>query len=146
MIGERQTPGWGVTYTAKVRVSVGGIFHDGVGAGHGIGTDLGLAHESAAKEAESDARKRAMMQFGNQFGLALYDKEQANVADEGDLSRLRFIEECKATIERIGLHPDPNDLLRWWNSDVEKKKRRDFDLTPAEVLILKSLVSEKAKR
>ena len=36
----------------------------------------GEKHESAIKEAESDARKRALMQFGDQFGLSLYDKEQ----------------------------------------------------------------------
>jgi DNA repair and recombination protein RAD52 len=152
-IGAQQRPGWGVTYTAKVRVVAGGVFHDGVGAGHGIDVDLGQAHESAIKEAESDARKRALMQFGHQFGLALYDKTQSNVADapidapdETDTSRQRFIEECMASIERIGNQPNRNDLLLWWNSEAEKKKRRDFDLSPAEVLILKGLVTEKAKR
>jgi recombination DNA repair RAD52 pathway protein len=149
MIGKQATPGWSVTYTAKVRVTAGGVFHDGCGAGHGIGSDVGLAHESALKEAESDARKRAMMQFGNQFGLALYDREQHNVADgtdEVEASRKRFIDECVASIERIGAYPDPNDLLRWWNSDPERKKRRDFDLTAPQVLMLKNLVTEKVKR
>lgn len=74
--------GWGVSYTAKVRVTVDGVAREGVGAGHGIDVDLGLAHESAIKEAESDARKRALMTFGNPFGLALYDKTQAMVTDE----------------------------------------------------------------
>lgn len=74
--------GWGVTYTAKVRVTVGDIIREGTGAGHGIDVDLGQAHESAIKEAESDAMKRALMTFGNPFGLALYDKTQANVSDE----------------------------------------------------------------
>jgi len=35
--------------------------------------------ESAAKEAETDAMKRALMTFGNPFGLALYDKSKAHV-------------------------------------------------------------------
>lgn len=74
--------GWGVTYVAKVRVTIGGVVREGTGAGHGIDADLGLAHESAAKESESDAMKRALMTFGNPFGLALYDKTQANVATE----------------------------------------------------------------
>jgi DNA recombination protein Rad52 len=74
--------GFGVSYTARVRVTLDGIIREGVGAGHGIDRDLGLAHESAIKEAETDARKRALMTFGNPFGLALYDKTQANVADE----------------------------------------------------------------
>src|SRR3546814_4942354 len=40
---------------------------------------VGQAHESAIKESETDAMKRALMTFGNQFGLALYDKTRANV-------------------------------------------------------------------
>lgn len=81
-IGTNKAPGWGVSYTARVRVTVGEIARDGVGAGHGIDRDLGQAHESAIKEAESDARKRALMTFGYPFGLALYDKEQEHVATE----------------------------------------------------------------
>ena len=142
-IGDAQKPGWGVTYVARVRITVDKLTREGSGAGHGISIDLGLAHESAIKEAETDARKRALMTFGNPFGLALYDKTQANVADEVDLSRQRFVDECKASIARIGEHPDKNDLLRWWNSEVEKKKRRDFDLSPAEVIELKGLITAK---
>lgn len=74
-----QGQGFGVTYIAKVRVIVDGVAREGVGAGHGIDRDLGLAHESAVKEAETDAMKRALMTFGNPFGLALYDKTQENV-------------------------------------------------------------------
>lgn len=147
-----QDKGWGVTYNAKVRVTIPGtplIWRDGTGTGHGIDRDLGQAHESAIKEAESDAQKRAFRMFGYQFGLALYDKTQANVvdaSDEYDLTRQRFIEECKASIERIGAHPDPKDLLLWWNSEPERKKRRDFELNASEVLMLTTLVKEKAKR
>lgn len=79
-IGRQQKDGWSVTYTARVRVTVGEIVREGTGAGHGIGTDLGECHESAIKEAETDAMKRALMTFGNPFGVALYDKSQANVA------------------------------------------------------------------
>ena len=68
-----------VTYIAKVRVTVGDVIREGVGAGHGKGksVNLGDKHESAVKEAESDARKRAFMQFGSQFGLSLYDRTKA---------------------------------------------------------------------
>ena len=67
-----------VTYIAKVRVIVNGIVKEGIGSGHGRGKNVpeGDKHESAVKEAESDARKRALMQFGDQFGLSLYDKEK----------------------------------------------------------------------
>ena len=77
--------GWGVSYIARVRVTVmagdRAVIREGVGAGHGIDTDLGQAHESAVKEAETDAEKRALKTFGNPFGQALYDKEQRDVAD-----------------------------------------------------------------
>jgi DNA recombination protein Rad52 len=83
-IGQQKRPGWGVSYIAKVKVVAFAadsiVTREGVGAGHGIDVDLGQAHESAIKEAETDAMKRALMTFGNPFGLALYDKEQANVA------------------------------------------------------------------
>jgi recombination DNA repair RAD52 pathway protein len=86
LIGEEQRPGWGVTYTARVRISVSAstagqpaLIREGCGAGHGIDIDLGQAHESALKEAETDAMKRALMTFGNPFGLALYDKQQREV-------------------------------------------------------------------
>jgi hypothetical protein len=69
-----------------VRISVGDgegaqVIREGSGAGHGIDADLGQAHESALKEAETDAMKRALMTFGNPFGLALYDKQQRQVTN-----------------------------------------------------------------
>jgi hypothetical protein len=85
LIGDDHKPGWGVTYIARVRITVaagshGLLIREGTGAGHGIDTDLGLAHESAVKEAETDAMKRALITFGNPFGLALYDKSQRQVS------------------------------------------------------------------
>lgn len=87
----RQYKGFGVTYIAKVKVTVFGeqagdepIIREGIGSGHGQDRDLGLAHESAIKESETDAMKRALMTFGNPFGLALYDKAQTNVRDLDD--------------------------------------------------------------
>lgn len=72
---------WHVGYRAKVRITAGGIFRDGTGFGSGVSKQLGDAVESAVKEAETDAMKRALMTFGNPFGLALYDKTQANVQE-----------------------------------------------------------------
>jgi DNA recombination protein Rad52 len=68
-----------VGYEAKVLVRVGDVVREGTGHGNGTMRDVYDAIESAAKEAESDAMKRALMTFGNQFGLALYDKTQENV-------------------------------------------------------------------
>jgi DNA recombination protein Rad52 len=86
-IGRDRKSGWGVTYIARVRITITAgnrtLIREGSGAGHGIDADLGLAHESALKEAETDATKRALMTFGNPFGLALYDKQQRQVSGSG---------------------------------------------------------------
>jgi DNA recombination protein Rad52 len=88
-IGRDGRSGWGVTYTARVRIRVGDVIREGSGAGHGIDADLGQAHESALKEAETDAMKRALMTFGNPFGLALYDKQQREVTSSSAPAQVR---------------------------------------------------------
>lgn len=100
-IGRDQKDGWGVTYTARVRVTVDGVTRDGCGAGHGIGTDLGECHESALKEAETDAMKRALMTFGNPFGLALYDKTRENVGHNADPQALAIACESLSNAESV---------------------------------------------
>jgi len=144
-IGAAKKPGWGVSYIAKVKVvAFAGdsiVTREGVGAGHGIDQDLGQAHESAIKEAETDAMKRALMTFGNPFGLALYDKQQANVTDEVDESEKRFIAECKAKIASYKMG-DPA-LAEWWRDPIQMQTRRDFGLSQATVDELKALVIAK---
>jgi DNA recombination protein Rad52 len=85
---------WRVSYIATVRIIVYAgtdriVKRDGTGYGSGMGKPeaLGDAIESAIKEAETDAMKRALMTFGNPFGLALYDKTQENVEKAAPPSR-----------------------------------------------------------
>lgn len=69
-----------ICYKAVVRVVACDISHtkeiarEDVGFGSGVAKTLSDAHEGAAKEAVTDALKRAMRTFGNQFGNSLYDK------------------------------------------------------------------------
>lgn len=73
-----------VGYRCIVRVEAGGAFREGAAVGTGMAKpeNEADAHESAVKEAETDALKRALRSFGYTFGLALYDKsdENANIA------------------------------------------------------------------
>lgn len=71
-----------VSFRCIVRVTAGGVIHDGAGFGSGIAKDIHTAYEGAIKEAETDAEKRALKKFGYPFGLALYDKSRANVGVE----------------------------------------------------------------
>ncbi len=43
-------------------------------------------------EAETDALKRAAMQLGDSFGLALYDKSQTNVASAAFEDAMRHVD------------------------------------------------------
>ena len=126
-----------MSYTAKVRVTVisgdDRIVREGVGAGHGIDVDQGLAHESAIKEAETDGRKRALMTFGNPFGLALYDKAQSNVAEPVDESHAFFVKDCDAKIDAF---KDGKALRDWWGSDEQKAARRTLGLSKLELDVL----------
>jgi DNA recombination protein Rad52 len=73
---------WHVSYIAQCRITVMGVVRVDTGSGHGIDRECGLAHESASKEAATDAMKRAFRTFGNPFGLALYDKAQEMVSED----------------------------------------------------------------
>jgi DNA recombination protein Rad52 len=70
--------GYQTGYVCIVRLIVQGCIPvSGVGYGDAVeyrDSAPVTAHELAAKEAESDALKRALKNFGDQFGLALYDK------------------------------------------------------------------------
>ena len=72
-----------VCYKAIVKVDVYDIDHNtmisrqDVGFGTGVARNLADAHENSAKEAVTDALKRSLRSFGNQFGNSLYDKSKS---------------------------------------------------------------------
>lgn len=78
-------PMFNASYRCHVRITARAgdqvVIHDGFGADSASGPNAGDAHENALKGAESDAIKRALVKFGWQFGLALYDEERKNVSD-----------------------------------------------------------------
>ncbi len=75
-----------ICYKAVVKLTVYSLDHskyitkEDVGFGTGIAKTLADAHEGGAKESVTDAIKRAMRSFGNQFGNSLYDKSRNHQA------------------------------------------------------------------
>jgi len=71
-----------ICYKAIINVVVHDLSHsklvsrEDVGFGSGIAKTLADAHEGGAKEAVTDAIKRTLRSFGNQFGNSLYDKSR----------------------------------------------------------------------
>jgi DNA recombination protein Rad52 len=107
--------GWGVTYTVAVYVDVFGVRREDVGAGHGYDLDCGLAHESAIKEAVTDALKRALRTFGNPFGLALYDKSRENVGVDATDAE---IETAVEVLSQAASLPMLRDLFTGYYTDM----------------------------
>lgn len=106
-VGRDKKPGWAVGYRAKVRVELYGealvLTREGSAVGNGVSVQLYDAIESAVKEAETDAMKRAMMTLGYPFGLALYDKTKANVyaaPPEAPASVVAFLDGLKNAEDR----------------------------------------------
>lgn len=105
---------WSVTYNAKCMLTVGECKIGDYGTGHGLDPDEGSAHESAIKEACTDALKRCAKSLGRSMGLALYSKEREHVYDGPvtdatdadidaivrDLERASFMEDIEAARER----------------------------------------------
>jgi hypothetical protein len=126
------------SYIARVRVRVKAgdkeICREGCGSGHGVGLTPGEAHESAIKEAETDAMKRALSTFGNPFGLVLYDKEQHNVrgrcrkpqktVPNGQARAVTWLV-LSSEGEYLSAHEDPVDYCKAMRQLLEAISTRD---------------------
>ena len=111
-----------VDYMARVRITVfaetgPSVTRDGCGFGQGIDKDVGQAHESALKEAETDAMKRALMTFGNPFGLALYDKSRAEVGVDASPAELT------EAVSIITAAPDVDAMTAAWQRMPEPVRK-----------------------
>lgn len=103
-----------VSYVALVRITIlreghTDLVKEGTGAGSAARKTDGPQGDDlfgmAAKEAESDAMKRAAMQLGNVMGLALYDKQQRYVGETSrpiDESLVARVEACRSR-EELGV-------------------------------------------
>ena len=118
-INERQNKVIG--YKAVVAVTVYDVHHknyitrEDVGYGTGIARDYASAHESGGKEATTDALKRALRTFGNQFGNALYDKSQKNVDHANQPKNI------SQTPTQVSQQNDPYAPLRQLGLDVQEQ-------------------------
>lgn len=113
-----------IGYKAIVSVTVYDIKHalsvtrEDVGFGTGIAKDYASANESAAKEAVTDALKRALRTFGNQFGNALYDKTQKNVSHKQQSQPRQPQQQNQSLQQQQQLSQDPYAPLHQLGLDV----------------------------
>lgn len=104
-----------VGYLCGVRANVDGVIREGLAVGNGTAKpdNEADAHESAVKEAETDALKRALRSFGNTFGLALYEKDHSKreVAKPEPTDEARQ----KWMLEQIEKSKTEGQLNAWWD-------------------------------
>ena len=98
-----------ICHKAVVKVDVFSLDHSefitrqDVGFGMGVAKSLADAHENGAKEAVTDALKRSLRTFGNQFGNSLYDKSRNYVPQNAQQNNL-----SKATVSLHKQEHKPN--------------------------------------
>ena len=110
-----------VSYRGRVRITIGDVVREGTGFGNGWAATETDAHESAIKEAETDAMKRAFMTLGNPFGLALYDKAKEGVATPADTATAAYIELIK-----VGHYETKDDAIAWFtNKDTQAEWKKN---------------------
>ena len=130
-----------VTYIARVRITVGDVVREGTGAGHGNQTNHGNNHEAAIKEAETDARKRAFMQFGNQFGLSLYngkDKSWKTNTGEPKVNKGEVIETLREQVAEVSENkPQSENTFLLAKNAVENAKSVDQLLDHQKNIIIR---------
>lgn len=78
-------------YTADIELSVAGASFTFPGDGVGIVNDPYTVemHEKARKEAATDAVKRALRHYGDQFGLSLYNEDDYIEGSDGTLKQVK---------------------------------------------------------
>jgi hypothetical protein len=104
-VESRDRQGFHVAWYCRVELTVRGCIPVS-GSGYGDGVEYGpaalaTAQELAIKESESDALKRALTNFGDQFGLILYAKDDERRRIEADQAP-------------AAARPDADDPIRDW--------------------------------
>lgn len=131
------------SYLCAVRVVVGDTVREGlaVGVGNGKPENAGDVIESAVKEAETDALKRAMRTFGNTFGLALYEKDvaarevgYAPVDQSEEIARITFLMESAGTQDALAkVNTDESEALKRLTDESYEKIKTAYMKRKAEL-------------
>ena len=142
-ITQNEKGNFGASVVSVIEVTVGFLADDdldtdiitvkreGVGCATSWNSNKGKAIGNAYKSSISDARKRALMSYGNTLGLALYDKEGSKIGYElleEDLTEeeqelYKKVEEWKSKSNRDDVIAAYDEAMRETSMDDMQKKR-----------------------
>jgi len=125
----------------------------------GVGGDKVVVKQSSGLRGDDEAFKKAftdgvtnalkMIGVGADVHMGMFDddkyvnalKQEMDAPPQVTLiERNEFMVECR---EAIAGFSDPEQLLTWWNSDAQKKARRDYQLDKSQVETLKVAVTDR---
>ena len=129
-----------ICYKAVVKVDVFSLDHSkfitrqDVGFGTGVAKSLADAHENGAKEAVTDALKRSLRTFGNQFGNSLYDKSRnyiSHTTQSSNVSKVtqnlqRRDQTTSSYGQRDNLNPVADEYATLQNLGLDVVQRNGF--------------------
>jgi len=113
-------------YTADIELSVAGASFTFPGDGVGIVNDPYTVemHEKARKEAATDAVKRALRHYGDQFGLSLYNEDDYIEASDGTIKQVK-----QAQPGRVQA-PAPTRIVESQNVPRQIEQSKDLSTIP----------------
>ena len=138
-----------ISYLCKLRITVKSdnsesVYED-TGFGNGVAGlsayGVGSCIELASKEAVTDALKRCMRYFGNQFGNSLYDKDAERLPEFGEVEMAKLVTEDQlAELRALYIERDIDDdwvmaALKAENYDGDELKdmRQDWYLMAVRI-------------
>lgn len=110
-----------ICYKAVINITVYDTQHtkkvmrEDVGFGTGVAKTLADAHEGGAKEAVTDAIKRTLRSFGNQFGNSLYDKSRQHQQQQNQTQQLPPQQQYQQPLTEQLQNNNPQDYTSLYN-------------------------------
>lgn len=140
--GKPDKPMISISYLCQLKLTVKGEdgenSHEDTGFGNGVAGDtpygLGSCIELASKEAVTDALKRCLRYYGNQFGNSLYDKDGVGAVSADEIALSKKVNENQLEELRT-LYEDRNINDEWvltaikaegYNKDSLLEMRQDW--------------------
>jgi len=133
--GDKEKPMISIAYLCTMRLTVGGCVHEDTGFGDGVAGDtptgVSAAIELATKEAVTDAIKRCLRAFGNQFGNSLYDKDAEAPIDQESYEASKAIDKDQLDV-LLALMGSRNVTEEWalawlkgegWDKPIDKLRQ-----------------------
>jgi len=119
-----------ICYKALVSIVVHDVSHskqvsrEDVGFGTGIAKTLADAHEGGAKEAVTDAIKRTLRSFGNQFGNSLYDKSRQH--QNNQIQNQQQPAQMQQPQQQQSYNQSPNNQQQQANQQVQNNTLHEY--------------------